>query len=384
MATLSTLDEILSRDGAASFVVKSTSGQGGKTFVFHGIDNSVSKNSLGVLKDWCADNWGTCSVIVSNHHSKALSKQKSLEDLDDLFGEGDIVYDPSRVMGRVAGLVRLAKSMRAAVPNVIKSIGFEGDRCTVYVILKPSLRDNSVASIRTLMLTITGTVENWNKFAVPDFPVAVRVGFAAPQNAPLMAIDAASVRHGVWANLMKVGASFRKISGIAALVGFGAFTGAGFAATTVSPPSVVGMGASVQTDDAAFDTEVGQDFWADPTMYLLGVPELTQSQPVQPPRRALQAVEWSVNAARTVHYGLAPIDVRFFAVSDAVPLNSGGYRPEVAADQSSGDPVGIIAILQCLSNADCSGLWVQLFLGNELPKSAANVTRKPRGQGYTI
>jgi hypothetical protein len=252
------------------------------------------------------------------------------------------------------------------------------------------LRDNSVVAVRTLMLTITGAVENWNKSATPDFPVAVRVGFAAPQNIALMAIDAASVRHGVWANLMKVGASFRKTFGIAALVGFGAFTGAGFAATTVSPPSVVGTGAGTQTDDAECYTEVGQDFWADPTLCLLGVPELTQSQPIQPPRRAVQAVEWSVNAARTMSNGLAPIDVRFFASGDTVPLNGGGYLPAVAADKSSGASFDMKTILQCLFNTDsvtpsnCSLIWVRLFFGNELPKAVATATKKRRVQGYTI
>ena len=337
--------------------------------------------------DTCYTQWNADKVEVLDHRSDQLRKKKSLEELRGSFGEGKIVYDPTGAFKRIDGLVELARSLRNALPKEISKLGYESSRQTLYVILDASLKKRSVAQMRALVLIITGVAESWRRTTAPDCVPAIRVGFELPLGTALVPVDKASLPLGSWARLKKVGVSARKLFGMVTFVGFGSLAGAA-AAVPIVPTATLDI-ASV-AHDSALDT---QDFWSDPTFGLLGVPEMQNSQNVQPARRVAQSLEWSVNEAAQGGSDLAPFDVRFYSRSDLVALQGGGFLTQNESAPSEGGWVPAFNAVVDLSQARDEVLlvslidilmWLQLLFGVDTIQSPTTLPGADVTQGYIV
>ena len=204
---------------APVFLARSESRAGKTVLTLHSGEPALSSQLAAVAqKELGSDK---IAVRVRRHAMRDLLRPKSLEDLGRRFGEGEIVYDPTRIVTRAALLVSLARSIRRALPAKVKAIGFETRRRTLYVILDGRTQDRSTQSLRETMAASARVVERWRNESRPDFDLSVRVGFDAPPASRLVAVDSRSVMTGLSTILTAKLARVARIFGVAALFGAG-------------------------------------------------------------------------------------------------------------------------------------------------------------------
>jgi hypothetical protein len=385
-------NQFLSQEATGALLVTAVGRPEGKVLVFHTLDRSMPKKLSTEVLDWCYTNRRASAVQVCDHRSTSLKRQKSFEALRNSFGTGAVEYDPTRLIGKLEELVKLANAIRAALPHAITKIGYESNRRSLYVILDASLQDSTVAQIRAVMLVLTGVLEKWRKSANPELVTSVRVGFIAPTDMALVAVDIASTNHGPWPRLKAVSSSARRLLSIASLVGFGTMAGASEEQTVTQKLTLNAIRAKDVIVSMPSQPDDGQTFWIDPTFSLLGIPEVPKSQMSQQARLVAQAVEWSVNAPQTPREELEPIDIRFYAQGNLIALEGGGYISETKAGPTNPNWSKAFNALLGLSdvNADVALetdgpvlLWLRALLGKRLFAEIQSMPRERSTQGYT-
>ncbi|MBZ4689346.1 MAG: hypothetical protein JG765_597 [Cereibacter sp.] len=386
--TLANQHETSGNQAPDALLVTSTDGPTGKVLVLHTVDGSRREALSAGMWRRAAGQDG--AVQLRNHRSSVLKRQKSLEDFRNIFGQGAVEHDPTGLIGRIDDLVRLARAMRAALPQAISRIGYESSRRSLYVLLDASLRDHSVAQMRAVVLALTGVVENWRKSSAPAFVPSVRIGFSAPPEMELVAVDAASTDRRSWPQLTSIGAALRRLLGMATLLGFGTMAAAAHAPADRQNPVLDLTLARTVVASPAEQLDDGQAFWSDPTFGLLGVPELPAAQVA---RRVGQAVEWSVNA-RAPKVELEPLDVRFYAQSNLVALEGGGYlagAEPLGAEASWPEAVNALLGLSDMNDQvvlaaadDPAQRLLQTLLGDRVFNQVQSTPAARSTQGYTV
>lgn len=386
-----TLPILLEQDGLAGAIVTTRVDPTGTTCVFHSAQGIPRAAPSEPLQAWCRKAWGATGFEVQSHRSARLARQTTLEGLRDLFGPGEVAHDPTRLIDRSAGLVKLAKSLRQGLPDLIAKLGFESTRQTLYIALKDSDRD--VAATRATMLAITAIVGNWRKLVQPDFTFAIRVGFALPHGVDLVAVDKASLDPTPLSKLWGWGASLRKSLGLAAFFGFGTLAGAAMAAPHFPPLPKAQIGTQAPLAPPALAEAGAQDFWADPTLSLLGVPEVARPLATVQALRRAQATEWLVNAVDAPKPALAPMDIRFFIRDDLVALNGGGVltlaptAPRNLTWQRALGGLDGLVLAQAVPSDEANTafqMWFRSLFRNRLPETAQVQLSRDAVQGYTI
>jgi hypothetical protein len=78
----------------------------------------------------------TCRVVA--HNPRALRRVRSLEALARRFGDGRVVYDPTRFVARSEAVTDCARRLRAALGDAVQSVLLDTARRTLYVIVPES------------------------------------------------------------------------------------------------------------------------------------------------------------------------------------------------------------------------------------------------------
>ena len=225
---------------APIFLARSETRDGKTVVSLHSSEPSLPAGLVGDAEKLLGASDGSVSCHVKRHSVRSLFKPKSLEALTSRFGQGEIVYDPTRIVSRMTSLVGLARSIRLSLSSKIGAIGFESRRRTLYVILDRQAQDHSVDSLRETMARVARVVESWRNEARPDFDLSVRVGFDAPPASRLVAVDSLSVTTNVVNVLSGKLARVVRALGLAALFGAGTAVAAhaGSGGPAVSQPNL--------------------------------------------------------------------------------------------------------------------------------------------------
>ena len=90
----------------------------GKTLVtLHSSESSLSAGLASSMEKILGAGGNSVTCHVKRHSMRALFGPKSLEALTSRFGHGEIVYDPTRIVGRMTSLVGLARSIRLSLSS---------------------------------------------------------------------------------------------------------------------------------------------------------------------------------------------------------------------------------------------------------------------------
>jgi len=239
---------------APVFLARMESSRGKPVVTLHSAEPNLSP---ALAKSAQSALGGAATVRIKRHRMRALLGPKSLEDLVGRLGQGDVVYDPTRIVTRAALLVGLARSIRRSLPAKIRAIGFETRRRTLYVILDAKTHDRAPQSLRATMAVVAKAVETWRNASRPEFDLSVRVGFDAPPASRLVAVDSSSVITGLIGLLRTEFGRVARIFGLAALFGAGSAAAAHAADTggpanepAVSQPNLTIITKGGLTDDA--------------------------------------------------------------------------------------------------------------------------------------
>lgn len=180
-----------------------------------------------------------CKVKV--HALNDLQNIKTLEQLVKSFDLNKIVYDSTQIITRAMSLVKLAQSIRAELSAAVDSMAFEARTRVVYVLLDKKMQDVTPESLLALKNKVEQACGRW-KAETPAFEVDVRIGFDAPPLANIVAIDNASSKINVMAQLKKQLKKAFNVAGLAGLLGAGAantaFAEPGDVALAVSQPNL--------------------------------------------------------------------------------------------------------------------------------------------------
>lgn len=135
-------------------------------------------------------------VQVKRHAFADLAKAGTLEDLSAMFGRQEIAYDPTRIVSRIRGIVRLANEFRLAARRSIRQIAFEPRSRTVYVVLaERASRDSN--KVGRLMLDLAVAGRKWQRSGV-DCNLSVRVCTQVPPASLLVLVDRLSRPRSVY------------------------------------------------------------------------------------------------------------------------------------------------------------------------------------------
>lgn len=138
-------------------------------------------------------------VRIKRHKLANLTSARTLEELARQFGSHAIAYDPTRIIGRLRGIARIAKEMRRQVGRDINEIAFEPRSRTLYVTLSKSHSADDRQIGRTLVKLAIAARDG--RAEGLDCHISVKLSAKLPTAAILVAADRASIRGRVMPRL---------------------------------------------------------------------------------------------------------------------------------------------------------------------------------------
>ena len=199
---------------------------------------------LHTLSEIQQSNAGT-EVLVKRHKLDDLTSARTLEDLVNHFGSHAIAYDPTRIIGRLRGVVRLAAEMRRQLVRDIREIAFEPRSRTLYVTLSQfhSVDDKHIGPIlvKLALAARDGRTEGL------DCHISVKLCAKLPSAAVLVPADRASIPNRALPRL------FAGWKHAFAALGLTAFAAGPVAAQAVDGANAQAYGGSTVISDAKGD-----------------------------------------------------------------------------------------------------------------------------------
>ncbi len=109
------------------------------------------------------------------------------------FGTGEIVYDPTGIVGRTAAILELAGNVRAEAGMPVKGVYLNADRRTLFIIVDPkSFPENAEANLAKrveVMGNIATAVQAWKTESAGGLDLAIRIGFELPTSLGVIPVD---------------------------------------------------------------------------------------------------------------------------------------------------------------------------------------------------
>ena len=136
----------------------------------------------------------SCRVVV--HRSAKLARSRSLQALDESFGDGEIIYDPTGAIYRAQALTACVADLRAALGERVQGFYVNSSRRALFVILdrKHFGPEDDVAARAAAMDVVGLTLKAWLASNADSFPLSARIGFELPDGIALVAVDRDSER----------------------------------------------------------------------------------------------------------------------------------------------------------------------------------------------
>jgi hypothetical protein len=174
-----------------------------RAFLATGWEHALVVHSVWQTDDSAALQPG---VICKRHALSKLSQERTLEHLSNALGKDPILYDPTRVVSRLHGLVRLAAEFRAAAPRDIVQIALEPRSRTVYVVMREAGPDERDLRKGQLLNTLAKATQRWQRTGI-DCHLSIRLCERLPPAALLVLVDRKSARRQI---LPRLASGWRK------------------------------------------------------------------------------------------------------------------------------------------------------------------------------
>ncbi len=133
---------------------------------------------------------------VTTHNPRGLARARSLEAIARKFQGGAIVFDPTGIVGRTEAMVAFARQLRQTRSEV-QRLYIDAARRTLFVIVDRAQFPEDGAQLlqarAATLAAVTTSFAEWRAASLPDFDLAVRIGFEPPNDTSLIAIDARTV-----------------------------------------------------------------------------------------------------------------------------------------------------------------------------------------------
>jgi len=206
------------------------------------------------IRELLSKAWNAPVKVVAHDWDK-IDNARSLAHLTARFGEGQIHYDPTGIVGRSEALVRLSQRLRDLIDSQIGGLYLEAERRTLFVVLDRSkFAEGSEHTSPLVVEAMNAVTECCNAWRTDDhgaIDVVVRVGFHAPEGAKLVSVDKASAPDTVLERM-------RRPQGIRAMI---AGTGLLFSQTAMADGP---RNPAVKAPNATAESRLGvvdDDFW---------------------------------------------------------------------------------------------------------------------------
>lgn len=149
------------------------------------------------------------SVQFRHYSAAQLFAAGSLEGLCGLFGNERVLYDPTSVVRRSRGIVRLAAAFRRAARRDIGQIAFEPRSRTLYVQMTPENLREQDRRIGRVLGKLADAARSWQTAGI-DCHVSVRLCSMLPAATILVPVDRQSLRKGL---IPKLVSAWRQVLG---------------------------------------------------------------------------------------------------------------------------------------------------------------------------
>ena len=153
------------------------------------------------------------SLQFRHYSATQLFAAGSLEGLCGLFGNERVLYDPTRVVRRSRGIVRLAAAFRRAAKRDIGQIAFEPRSRTLYVQMTPENSQEQDRRIGRVLGKLADAARSWQTAGI-DCHVSVRLCSMLPAATVLVPVDRQSLRKGL---IPKLVSAWRQVLGAVGL-----------------------------------------------------------------------------------------------------------------------------------------------------------------------
>lgn len=215
--------------------------QGHNLLTIHAAQGAISPENDVCIRKCLSKLDTTYEVQIRTHAPDELYSPDSLEAFARLFEHDHIVSDPTGAFSRVNELTDLAYKIRAQFGSAVDRIVWQAETSRLYVQLNKGddagLKERLVKELKLLEADMAG-----NDLAT--IVAAIEVCSTTPDG-KCTAVDIASVRVSPQIVVSNKKRGFARvlarISGIAALIGFGAVSAAGAATPAISKPDYANM-----------------------------------------------------------------------------------------------------------------------------------------------
>ncbi len=180
----------LSKVRVPVFLAQSAGAGRGDRIVLHTTDGE----SVPLLRKQAQAALGVAATFkIVAHKPASLTRKKSLEALNETFGVGDILFDPTGAIGRAASITACAASIRKALDGRVRGVLLDAERRALFVILDrrrfsdipATLLDERVEAMRLVAETFSA----WCATTSNGSDLAVRIGFELPMGVVLVPVD---------------------------------------------------------------------------------------------------------------------------------------------------------------------------------------------------
>lgn len=181
-------------------------------------------------------------VVVRSHDLRQLAYPRSLEHWVNRFQLGEVIHDPTMIVGRARALMRAATACRDAMGGQVRGVFFDPTRRTLLVLVRAG-RDGVQPSTRSWVRSLVD--EAWQSAGEAVHAVSVQAVGSLPAG-DVVPVDAASSSVG-----RRVSSTLRRwLAPIALLLAAGSFAGPAAAKADARQPAF-SSGSARLSDTAA-------------------------------------------------------------------------------------------------------------------------------------
>ena len=348
------IEQALQSCGYPVFLARVIPGQTHATIDVHTTSGTRSRITKAIRQN--LDRLGAGADVHVKVHSHAdLFEPRSLESLERRFGGGQIVFDPTGAYARISEVLDCGKALRMALGEKLQSVYFEPWRRAFYLVLsQQGFAKSGVERERQVETAVSQCHEALAARAaiqMNQMDMTVRIGFEAPAQLRLVAVDAATARETVYRRWN--GTLMAKLGGLLAALGIATAAGVAMASTP-----------TVQSGTPATDVQLPAESWYQMSADLF---DMAGNQHVVVPA--------STNPL-AVTVGRA-LDIRFFQTDDIVSDRSAVQGPAAEA-------LLALAFLDDASAFESRSAMIDIYLGRGF-SSALNVqTGSEAGDAFEI
>lgn len=156
-------------------------------------------------------------ISLRRYPVEDLVRAQTLEDLSSSFGQEPILYDPTRIVRRLRGLVRLAAAFRRASRHDISQIVYEPRSRTVYVKITEGSAAAGDERIGKLLRLLALAAQRWQTSGI-DCHLSVRLCETFPPASLLVPVDRRSIGSSLTARIASGWQSVLAVIGFSAAV----------------------------------------------------------------------------------------------------------------------------------------------------------------------